>query len=216
MATNITFVHTSPAHIERFNRIMAKLAPEKSVKHIVNSDLLTQAMQSKTPTNEIKTRFEAIVDQASQNSDVVVCTCSTLGTYVNEIQAKINHPVLRIDQAMADKAVQIGQRIVVAATLESTLQPTYDLIEETARNAGKSVEIIPCLCTDAWAYFEQGDYPTYVQTIVETLAEYQNRADVIVLAQASMADAAEYCADFAIPVLSSPVSGVQSALQAIS
>jgi len=37
-------------------------------------------------------------------------------------------PVVRVDEPMAEKAVQTGTRIGVAATLATTLKPTTELI----------------------------------------------------------------------------------------
>ena len=41
---------------------------------------------------------------------------------------------------MADKAVALGRRIGVIATLRTTLEPTADLIQRRAALAGKPVE----------------------------------------------------------------------------
>ena len=42
---------------------------------------------------------------------------------------------------MADKAVESGPRIGVAATLSTTLDPTVDLIERRAAALGKQIEL---------------------------------------------------------------------------
>jgi hypothetical protein len=59
-------------------------------------------------------------------------------------------PVLRVDQPMADKAVQLGKRIGVVATLSTTLNPTSDLVRRRAAVAGKEIELKSVLCEGAF------------------------------------------------------------------
>jgi Asp/Glu/hydantoin racemase len=109
-------------------------------------------------------------------------------------------PVLRIDRPMAEAAVAAGGRIAVVATVESTLAPTRSLLLECA--AGAPVEIVDAPCLDAWALFAAGDLEGYARRVAAHCRGLD--ADVIVLAQASMAPAAELLADLATPVLTSP------------
>ena len=144
----------------------------------------------------------------------MLCTCSTIGKYAEQAQPSIVQPVIRVDRAMAEQAVAIGNRITVAAALTSTLVPTCALLEEAARAARKSIILRELWCSDAWAYFEQGDIVSYCRTIANQLQQASQDSDVIVLAQASMAGAIAYCSDSAIPILSSPRLGLAAAIKA--
>jgi predicted methyltransferase len=115
---------------------------------------------------------------------------------------------------MAEKAVSLGTRIVVAATVASTLRPTKDLILDAARRANRTVQIIEVLCEAAWKKFEQSDQEGYLQEIARQLFHAAHLGDVIVLAQASMAAAADLCPDLPLPILSSPRLGLEAALKA--
>ena len=70
------------------------------------------------------------------------------------------------------------------------------------------------LCESAWACFERGDLGGYAQAIAAELRAGAGTADVIVLAQASMAAAAPLCVDLGIAILSSPRLGLEAALAA--
>jgi hypothetical protein len=83
-----------------------------------------------------------------------------------------------------------------------------------AHRAGKEVQIIELLCESAWRQFEQGNREAYLHEVADTLQNAATQGDVIVLAQASMARAVEYCSDLALPVLTSPRSGLLAAIQA--
>ena len=117
---------------------------------------------------------------------------------------------LRIDRAMADRAAQLGPRILVVAALESTLGPTADLIHESAAMLGTRVNIKPLLVDGAWSQFLSGDQGAYVQTIADTIRNAGRLVDVVNLAQASMAPAEGLLADLGVEVLSSPQLGVRS------
>ena len=54
-----------------------------------------------------------ISELRDDGADVVVCTCSSIGAIAEEMNKTETIEVQRIDRAMADKAVGIGERIVL-------------------------------------------------------------------------------------------------------
>ena len=115
-------------------------------------------------------------------------------------------PVLRVDQPMADKAVAIGKRIGVIATLSTTLEPTADLISRRAALAGKQIELTSMLVDGAFEVLMSGDGATHDAKVAAALKELSQQVDVIVLAQASMARVVDSlaAADKRVPILASP------------
>jgi len=209
----LTFLHTSATHIATFNQLLTELAPDIPVTHLVDESLLADARISGL-TTELTGRITHTLNAAvSAGAAVIVCTCSTIGECAEQAPHSGNVPVLRIDRPMAEQAVDMGNRIIIAAALASTLAPTRLLLLEAADRAGKSVTLIDGLCAEAWPHFERGDYNTYLEVIAQYLQTIAADADVIVLAQASMAGAAAVCPDLPIPVLSSPRLGLEAALR---
>ncbi len=133
------------------------------------------------------------------------------GSYAT-LYRSADRPILRIDEPMAQQAVATGSRIIVAAKLQSALVPTTQIVQRAATDAGKSVELLEILCNDAWSAFEKGDREGYEAEIVRELASASEGADVIILAQASMAGAADKL-DTDIPVLTSPRSGFEATVR---
>jgi hypothetical protein len=88
---------------------------------------------------------------------------------------------------MAEQAVQRGRRLGVAATLQTTLQPTTRLLHSKAQQLGKQVEITPLLIEGAYQKLMAGDREGHDHLLVEKLQELAQKTDVVVLAQASMA-----------------------------
>ena len=122
----------------------------------------------------------------------------------------VNIPVFRVDQAMADKAVQLGQSIGVAATLNTTLEPTIALVENTATKAGVNIKVFSKLCEGAFEAIITGDMDKHDSLVQKGLNELSKDSDVIVLAQASMARVAEQLPDTgSLPILSSPRLAVE-------
>ncbi|MDG4865502.1 arylsulfatase, partial [Streptomyces sp. T-3] len=86
-----------------------------------------------------------------------------------------------------------------------------ELVEEEAARAGRSVDVSIEVVPGAWELFEAGDHDGYLDAIARAV-DAVTGADAIVLAQASMADAARRTAT-AVPVLSSPRPGLSAAAE---
>lgn len=210
----LVLLHTAPANVATFSALLQELAPDIPTEHVLDEQLLIDARNAGTVTPELAERIKARILAADEDTGLVLCTCSTIGSAAEAVTHPAAGPVLRVDRAMAEEAVSRGSRILVAAALASTLAPTRSLIEEVAEQMGKAVVIEELLCAGAWERFEGGDQAGYWRTIADCLRAHAAKADVIVLAQASMAGAAEYCTDLAVPILSSPRLGVAAAIAA--
>lgn len=215
MEHTLAFLHTSPAHIPTFRTLLADLAPEIPARHVVDESLLSEACSAGEVTPALRERIKGTLLALEElGAVVVVCTCSTIGAVVEGLNTSMAATMLRIDRPMAQEAVALGSRIVVAATLSATLVPTRELILSVANQARKPVEIIDLLCDTAWSYFEQGNQMAYLQEVARQVQAAATLGDVIVLAQASMARASEFYTDLLVPVLTSPRSGLLAAIQA--
>lgn len=212
----LTLFHTAATNEALFTTLLQELAPNIPVRHIVDETILPETRETGVTTALQQRVQNTILDAVKAGSEVVLCTCSTIGGCAEATQALTDKPVQRVDRAMAEKAVAIGARIILAAALPSTLAPTRELILDAANKAGKKVEIIELLCATAWPKFAAGDRDGYFADIAAELRQVTSQGDVIVLAQASMAGAETLCADLPIPVLSSPRLGLEAAVQAYS
>ncbi len=208
----MVLVHTAPALAALFDELLGELGPEIAARHAMHPDLLSDALAAGALTDEIRQRTADMLLAAAEGARLVLCTCSTVGPGAEDAAARTAVPILRVDRPMAENAVRIGARITVTATLSTTLAPTMDLIAAAAREAGKAVEIEPVIFEEARQAFVAGDGEAYVRIVSEGLREAARRADVIVLAQASMMPALAHCEDIDIPLLSSPRSGLEAAV----
>ena len=209
----LAFLHTSRVHVETFQTLVDELDPTLKVRHIVAEELLRDAQWLGVKDPGLVRRIQdAMLEAASTGAGLVVCTCSTIGGAAEQTPTGEAFRAARIDRAMADRAVALGPRILVAAALASTLGPTTDLIQESAAALQAEVEIEHLLINGAWAHFLAGDLEAYLREVTAAVTAAGSKSDVIVLAQASMAPAAKSLGDLGVEVLSSPLLGVHWAI----
>ncbi|WP_106983022.1 aspartate/glutamate racemase family protein [Streptomyces sp. NRRL S-237] len=201
--TDLLLLHTSPVHVPVFDALRDRNHPGAVLRHLVVPELLDRARaegpESVTP---------ALRGLLAEVGTPVLVTCSTIGATAESLAPTLGVPVLRVDRPMAVVAVRTGARIAVLAALESTLAPTGELLAEEAGE--RPVSIRTYLVAGAWDRFEAGDTAGYLARIAEA-ADSVTGADVIVLAQASMAGAADL-ATTPIPILAGPASGLAAGL----
>ena len=213
MPAPIAFLHTSPVHVPTFTSLLARLAPGERATHAVDEALLRDAQAEGHAHPAIVARVQAaVVELAAQGARVVVCTCSTLGGAAEATPTGGRFTATRIDRAMADRAVELGPDVLVVAALQSTLEPTAALVSDSARRLGRPIHLREHLADGAWAHFEAGRQAAYLQAVATSVRAAAGGAGVVVLAQASMAGAAEHLQDLGKPVLSSPELGMRAAL----
>jgi hypothetical protein len=204
----LTLFHTTASNEVLFRSLLAEMGPEIPARHVLAADLLDRATAQGRVTDdiaaEVRDRMQAALDDGAR---MLLCTCSTLGTCADQMK---DPRVSRIDRAMARRATAQGGRVLVAACVASTIEPTVTLLRET----GPETNIETLLMADLWPHFKAGDNALYWQGIADRLRERASAFDCIVLAQASMAGAADLLTDLQVPVLSSPRIGLEAAIAA--
>jgi hypothetical protein len=184
----IACLHTADSNIAVFEAANSDSAV--ALSHEVCADLLAAAEQAGHVTGKIAARTADVLTRLSLTSDAVLLTCSTLGPVAADVVGPV--PVLRVDAALAAAATSTGRRVVALCAVETTVSPTRMLFEAAAAANSAMVEIR--LVPDAWKAFKAGWLEDY-HAIVATAADqaYRDGADVVALAQASMAGAADLC-----------------------
>jgi len=210
--TTIGFVHTVLSLPPTFTALAEELVPGAEVFHIADETLLGITRREGRLTPATRRRVLGYVESAAEaGADVVVVTCSSIGPAVDASRGFVDVPVLRIDEPMADEAVRLGARVAVVATLSSTLEPTAELVARRAREAGKDVEVVSHLCEGAFEALADGDRDRHDELVRDGLRRVISYADVVVLAQASMARVVDTLSDGekSVPILASPRLGMQ-------
>ena len=211
----IACLHTADSNIAVFEAAAAGLglAPG-ALCHRVRSDLAAAAEQAGSLTPAIAAAVSEDLVALAAEADAVLLTCSTLGPAVTAAGERTRVPVLRVDAALAEKAVAAGGRVVVLCAVETTVAPTTRLFAAAAAKTGAVVDIR--LVDGAWARFRAGDSDGYFARIAAAAAAAREPGvAAVALAQASMAGAADRVAGDPKP-LTSPAAGLASAIAAAS
>jgi hypothetical protein len=209
----IGFLHTAAVHVETFRPLVAEIAPGVLDEHVVDPSLLADA-RARGITDGLRGRLAGHLEALSgSGAGAIVCTCSSIGGEAERLGGGVTASVLRVDRPMAEEAVRSGGRVAIVAALESTLEPTRALLEQCADGVDVELTVSPCL--DAWTLFEEGDVDGYLAAVAAHVRHVATEADVVVLAQASMAPVAALVADVDLPVLSSPRPAVEAAARLV-
>lgn len=207
-------IHNSPVLAPIFNEIAARVMPDVRILHFVDESTIKNTIAAGRLEKATMRQVIGLVGSAfNAGCDAALVTCSSIGRAVDMAAELYEQPVLRVDRAMAEKAVATGTRIGVVATLSTTLTPTADLVRLVAAEQGKPVEIVEHVCDGAFAAVMAGDGATHDRIVGEALTKGMQGVDVIILAQASMARVVAALPDGAVaaPVLSSPELGMERA-----
>ncbi|WP_026874714.1 aspartate/glutamate racemase family protein [Jiangella gansuensis] len=213
-APRVAFVHTGAVVIPPVAELARRHLPAATTVNYLDDKIVADLGDPQRATS-VPARLEALVSAARDaGADVVMLTCSSISDLAAPTAAAAGIPVLRIDEAMADAAVATGERIAVLATLPTTCAPTTALIEERAALAGRSPAITSEVVDGAFAAVAGGDRGTHDRLVAEAIERAARDADVVVLAQASMASAAEGVV-VDVPVLTSLEPGIRRLREAV-
>ncbi|MBB5787288.1 aspartate/glutamate racemase family protein [Jiangella mangrovi] len=201
--TRYGLIHTVPALPATFHDLVAAQAaqaaqaarPDTEQLHVIDPWLLHASITAGGVTPEIVDRLAAhVAHLRDRGADGVLVTCSTLGEATEQVAARLDGtlPVVRVDQGMADRAVELagdGGTVGVLATVASTVGPTERLVHRSAAAAGVAVTVEVELLEEAGRAREAGDTARHDALVADAIGRWTGRVNVVVLAQASMAGA---------------------------
>ncbi|MCL6571119.1 MAG: aspartate/glutamate racemase family protein [Bacillus sp. (in: Bacteria)] len=171
---------------------------------------MNDVMKAGYLTEAVKDRIYTYMKNAEDmGADMILNACSSVGEATDMIKDRIHIPILKIDEAMADHAIELGKKIGVLATVKTTLEPTVRLVLKKAKEKGKEITIVEQIAEGAFQALLEGNSEKHDQILTETIAALMEQVDVIVLAQVSMARIIPSLGKVKIPILSSPRSGVE-------
>ncbi len=206
----VACLHTVDSNVDVFEAAARGLGV--ALSHHVRADLLSRSEQAGGLTSEIRDEAAALLRGLAEGADAVLLTCSTVGPAATQAAIGARIPILRVDGALATQSVAAAtlgsKRVIALCAVQTTVEPTRKLFELAAEGTGVTIEMQ--IAPNAWAAFKSGDVAGYHRLVAEAAdAAYAGGADVIALAQASMAGAAALCTR-GTP-LTSPAAGLGAA-----
>lgn len=214
----VAFIHTVHSIIPKLNEMFYMLIKNAEVFHLLDESILKKAIKQGGLTPDLCKKITKLSEMAEDGgADVILVTCSSISPCIDTARKSVKVPILRIDEPMAEEACRQGEKIAIIATLKTTLNPTSEIIKNKAQMLKRDVHIIPLLCEKAFNAIVSGDIKTHDKEVVEKLSEADKKADIIVLAQASMANVIQRTnIKLSKKVLTSPESGIKQIKRCLS
>lgn len=192
MKVALVYTSTTPELIELVEKEVGRALPEGTEilsyqDPSILADVRTAGYVTPAPAARLIGMY---MEAVSAGADAILNICSSVGEVADSAQDVARYtgiPIVRIDEEMCRDTVRNGNKIVVMATLPTTLEPTKNTIKRVAREMNKHVELIDCLVDGAFGL----DQEQFKALMTEYAGKVAEKADVILFAQGSMA----YCED---------------------
>ena len=213
MKKKIALIHTGFALVEVLTKLFNKIIPEAELVHILDDSLLREVLAAGKVTKPVIRRMLSYYKAAEDyKADLIFNVCSSVGEVADIAREIVETPVVKIDEKMAEEAVDCANNIGVAATLQTTLDPTCRLIEKKALMKSKKISIKRTLCPGAFEALLAGNSQKHDEIVLNGVEELADRCEVVVFAQGSMARLKETLeGDLKEKIFTSPESGVREA-----
>jgi Asp/Glu/hydantoin racemase len=184
----LAIIHTTAVTIPLLKELASEILPGCTLLHWLDDSILPQLRDGdEAVVQTVANKWTTYARYAEEaGAECILSACSSVGDIAERAAGAVTVPVIRIDDAMADLAVSRGRRIGVAATLETTMRPTLNLLQRKAANLQDSIQLIPLVVSEAYAKLMDGDQKGHDELLAEQLQQLSQRCDVVVLAQASM------------------------------
>ena len=217
-APKIGFVHTGVPIGMMLKKMMSESMPDIPNFHIVDDSLIQDLLQAEEFTPSILKRLSAQISMAKEaGADIIMVTCSSIAPGVDFAKKLVDIPVMKIDEPMAEQAVESANTVGVLATAKTTLVPSVDLINQVAEKKGKPVKVKSKLISEAFDFFLQGDMENHDRLVRRAGIELAQQSDVLVLAQASMSHLSDEIEKASgTPTLTSPSIAVNALKELVS
>ncbi|MHB0875501.1 MAG: aspartate/glutamate racemase family protein [Anaerolineae bacterium] len=207
MTGTLAFIHTVAGIAASFGQLAREMLPATAVFHVVDEGLLGRIIREGRVTAAMCRRVvELAANAEGDGAGAIMLTCSAMSPAVDLAAPLLGVPIYKVDEAMVDRAVGLAGRIGVFSTVPATLQSVGDLVRQRAAAAGRTVAVVTALRPEAMAAARAGRSEEHDAMVRQALAALAAQSDVLVVAQASAAQALrpEDVAALSVPVLTSP------------
>lgn len=215
-SVRIALIHATRVAIDPIEEAFVRLWPEAETVTILEEGLSIDRARSDRLTPELQGRIVSLARYADcMGVNGIQFTCSAFGAGIEEAANQVSVPVYKPNEAMFEAAFEYGDNAVMIYTFEpaaSGMEAEFK-VEAIRRNSAATLHSI--YCDGALDAKRKGDAATHDRLIAET-AQTIESADVVLLAQFSMASAASLIRSrTVIPVLASPESAVNKMRSAV-
>lgn len=189
-STRVTLVHAVVPAMESTARYFQ--AGGMISVNLLDESLLPLAQEHGGVDEYCIERLAELIELAVEaGTDAVVVTCNAYSDATALVARRHTElPVLSIDEVLVQTAVEQAGRIGLIGTVAVGLQQQTRLFTTVSARLGKEIELVPRLREDAYAALAEGDRARHDELVAEEAERFED-VELVVLAQASMAPAAD-------------------------
>lgn len=205
----LALIHATRVAIDPIEKAAKELWPDAETISILEEGLSVDRAVTAELTIELRERILRLSRYAElAKSDGVLFTCSAFGSAIESAANRSQIPVMKPNEAMFEAAFRYGDRVAMIYTFDPAAKGMEQEYREAAIARGRSARLVSFFAPKALEAKREGDAETHDRLVAETAASIKD-ADVILLAQFSMASAAALARTKTdIPVLTSPHAAI--------
>ena len=217
MSASIAIIHAVRAAVSHIEKTFERLWPDADLVNVLDETLSRDMAQAGELTPELMARIDRLGKFGRDGgADAILYSCSAFGAAIEATREGIDLPILKPNEAMMEEALNIGEKILLAATFKPSIAPVLNELKEMAEKMGKKVDARSCFASGAFDALNQGNLDRHDTLIAEAVEDCEP-CDVVLLAQFSMARALPAVSKVvSCKVLSSPDSAVTQLKQRLS
>jgi Asp/Glu/hydantoin racemase len=190
MAKRILLVHAYLPAMAPIDQAFKVGWPEAQTLNVLDEALYADVPADGTLSVSVQERVASLLRHcALSHADGIVFSGSTFGPAVQAIRERFAVPVLKADEAMAERAVTLGKRILLVGTQKRALPIVHANLDLAAEHAGLAPQIDELWVAGARDALNRGDPEEHDRLIAQAVERAAKDYDVIVLGQLSMAPA---------------------------
>lgn len=213
----IGFIHATSNAIAPIMETAKNFCPEVTVVNFVDEYLLEHANQVGGIDPAGLRQFTKLLFSAAQaNLDGIVVACTVYSPMATYFQPFLEVPIVGIDRAMIEQAVDSGEKIGIIGTTAPSVPAVQKQMLEYATSIGKVPVMETHTVVEAMSRLRAGDPQAHDQLIRKAALELvQEGCTTIVLSQITMAQARQQIQIPGITILTSPETGLARILERI-
>ncbi|MBI3684611.1 MAG: hypothetical protein HY235_29930 [Acidobacteria bacterium] len=221
MRRRVAFIHTSPAAIPPLADFYQANAPDLEITNLLDDGLLRFFARQEEVMAETRLQDMVCTARDAYSSELAMVTCSAVSrALIRRIAEATDLPIVKIDDVLAQQAVEAGVRLGVVVTFPPTHAAISRLLREMAAERDRTVELTIRVLPEAYEALLGGKTERHDQLLLAAVEELGRLPlDAIVLAQVSMARLLNMLPPVPVPVLSSlpaSLTAIRAALNSAS
>ncbi|MCV3272756.1 aspartate/glutamate racemase family protein [Roseobacter sinensis] len=201
----IALIHATRIAIAPIETAARSLWPKAETVSLMDESLEIDRARAGQMTEALESRILALARHAKDvGAKGILFTCSAFGAAIEAADAILDVPVIKPNEAMFDAAFAYGHRVAMIYTFAPAAASMEAEFRSAAAERGSPATLRCVFAEGALDAKRAGNEAAHDQRVAEAAASI-TEADVIMLAQFSMASAAPAVrAQTTLPVLTSP------------